>query len=183
MPSYLSAAADLLMILASTGAAIYCLILSRRLSRLTSFDKGIGGAIAVLSAQVDEMKAALGEAKAGTEGVGAELRELVRQARDISGELELMIAACHDFAEEALVVQTSGATGGAAAELAPVPEPSPAREPEPVALREAPMVAPEPLPSGAPVGSAAEETAPPTPVFGTRRMAAQAPVFRRHAQG
>jgi len=51
MPAYVAFAADLLMVAASLGAAIYCMILSRRLSRLTSFDKGIGGAIAVMSQQ------------------------------------------------------------------------------------------------------------------------------------
>jgi hypothetical protein len=157
---YLSHAADLLMIAASTGAAIYCLILSRRLSRLTSFDSGIGGAIAVLSAQIDEMKTALADAKAGTDGAGSQLRDLIGQARDISGELELMIAACHDFAEEALVVQT------------PPPEAPP---PVPVAEASPGPVAPTP-PVDDPVADA-------VPLFGTRRVAAPEPVFRRHAQG
>jgi flagellar motility protein MotE (MotC chaperone) len=101
MPSYLSLLADALMIAASAGAAVYCLVLSRRLSRLTGFDSGIGGAIAVLSVQVEEMKTALAAAKAGSDGAGAHLRELVGQAQQISSELELMIAACHDFAEQA----------------------------------------------------------------------------------
>lgn len=97
--------ADILMILASLGAMTYCMVLSRRLSRLSSFDKGLGGAIAVMSSQVDEMKAALKEAKSGSEGAGTELNDLVHQAREISSELEMMIAACHDFAEEAISVQ------------------------------------------------------------------------------
>jgi hypothetical protein len=156
MSSQLSLVADLLMIAASAGAAIYCLILSRRLSRLISFDKGIGGAIAVLSAQVDEMRSALAEAKAGTEGAGHHLRDLVRQAQDISGELELMIAACHDFAEEALVVQ-----GGAAPVADPVFAPPPVDPPAP---------APPDPPEAAPI------------VFGTRRQPSPEPVFRRRAQ-
>ncbi|MCS6626554.1 DUF6468 domain-containing protein [Roseibacterium beibuensis] len=105
-------AADILLFFSSFGAAFYCMILSRRLSRLTSFDQGIGGAIAVLSTQVDEMKSALTEAKAGSDGAGRQLNDLVRQAREISGELELMIAACHDFAEQAIEVQ--GASGAQA---------------------------------------------------------------------
>ena len=160
MPSYLSHAADILMIAAAAGAAIYCMILSRRLSRLTSFDSGIGGAIAVLSAQVDEMKAALAEAKAGTDGAGSQLRDLIGQAREISGELELMIAACHDFAEEALVVQTA-----------------PAAPPAPAAVAAEP---PAPVEPGPPI---AEEPVAPVAIFGTRRVAATEPVFRRHAQG
>jgi hypothetical protein len=104
----LSYVTDLLLVTASLGAAAYCMVLSRRLSRLGSFDKGIGSAIAVLSAQVEEMKAALGEAKAGSDGAGRQLKDLVRQAQDISAELEMMIAACHDFAETAIQVQNDG---------------------------------------------------------------------------
>ncbi len=156
---YLSYLADLLMIAASAGAAAYCLILSRRLSRLTSFDKGIGGAIAVLSAQVDEMKAALGEAKAGTDGAGLHLQDLVRQARDISGELEMMIAACHDFAEEAIVVQDGPASAppGDPAAVAATPE--------------------------APLPAAVSAVPDPAPIFGTRRQAPPEPMFHRHVQG
>lgn len=113
--AYISIIADILMIAASAGAAIYCIILSRRLARLTSFDKGIGGAIAVLSAQVDEMKAALAEARLGRDGVSHQLHDQLRQAREISAELELMIAACHDFAEEAMAVQAAAPAPASAA--------------------------------------------------------------------
>jgi len=114
MQSVLNQLADVLLAAASLGAAAYCMVLSRRLKKLGSFDKGIGSAIAVLSAQVDEMKAALREAKAGSDSAGENLNNLVRQARDISAELEMMIAACHDFAETAIDVQsrTTGAAGG-----------------------------------------------------------------------
>jgi len=105
MSMLMSYAADLLLVTASLGAAAYCMVLSRRLTRLGSFDKGIGSAIAVLSAQVEEMKGALGEAKKGSDSAGQHLDDLVRQAQDISAELEMMIAACHDFAETAILVQ------------------------------------------------------------------------------
>lgn len=201
MTQYLSPAADLLMIAASLGAAAYCFILSRRLSRLSSFDAGIGGAIAVLSQQVDEMKAALSEAKSGTDGAGRHLQDLVRQAQDISGELELMIAACHDFAEQAMEVQSgaetpgraedtvpSGAPGeraGAGADAGPVAD-APGR---PDMARAAPPPVPEPATaavtaagdgSGAAFGDDSENGA--IPIFGSRR-APPSPVFRRHVQG
>ncbi|KPQ17985.1 MAG: Protein of unknown function (DUF1664) [Rhodobacteraceae bacterium HLUCCO18] len=111
MSILMSYAADLLLVTASLGAAAYCMVLSRRLTRLGSFDKGIGNAIAILSAQVDEMKAALDEAKAGSDGAGQHLNDLVRQAQDISAELEMMIAACHDFAETAIQVQNNTSEG------------------------------------------------------------------------
>lgn len=151
------------MIAASTAAAVYCLILSRRLSRLTSFDSGLGGAIAVLSAQVDDMRAALAETKTGTDRAGTRLGELVRQASEISKELELMIAACHDFAEEALVVQADAPARGSGSHPA-------------MGTADA-----TPAASVVPEGSdpAPERAAP---VFGTRRQPSVEPMFRRRAQ-
>jgi hypothetical protein len=166
MPAYLSFSADLLMVAASLGAAVYCLILSRRLSRLTSFDKGIGGAIAVMSQQVDEMKSALSEARSGTDGAGHHLQSLVGQAREISGELEMMIAACHDFAEEAMVVQGAASAGS---------------ESKPQGTQ----VARTPAPL-AEVESTSEPEVTATPVFGSRRAPVvaekAAAVFRRHVE-
>jgi hypothetical protein len=128
--AYLSMIADLLMIAAAAGAGVYCLILSRRLTRLTGFDTGIGGAIAVLSAQVDEMKAALAEARVSSDSAGRHLHELIVQAREISGELELMIAACHDFAEQAITVQDGALPAGVQAET-DTPPPAEAAPPGP----------------------------------------------------
>ncbi|MEJ6393019.1 DUF6468 domain-containing protein [Gymnodinialimonas sp. 2305UL16-5] len=153
--------ADAIVIFASLGAMVYCMILSRRLSRLTSFDKGLGSAIAVMSSQVDEMKAALKEAKAGSDGAGQQLHDLVHQAREISSELEMMIAACHDFAEEAITVQSTD-------------------DPEPSEIEE--MAEQEPPRSE-------DDTDTAEPVFGSRRAERQPepsddkvqPLFRRRA--
>lgn len=150
MTFLMSYGADILVTLASLGAMAYCMILSRRLSRLTSFDKGLGGAIAVMSSQVDEMKAALHEAKNGSDGAGHQLGDLVHQAREISSELEMMIAACHDFAEEAIAVQTS---------------------PEKVTNIDEPEVSNAEVDAVSDPDADAGETV--TPVFGSRRAAAE----------
>ena len=97
MPQILAYAADALLILASLGAAAFCLILSRRLTRLSSIDNGLGGAIAVLSAQVDDMNKALADMKSGTESSAGRLDQLNREARQLTEELELMLSACHDL--------------------------------------------------------------------------------------
>lgn len=157
--------ADILIIFASLGAMAYCMVLSRRLSRLTSFDKGLGGAIAVMSSQVDEMKAALKEAKSGSDGAGNQLNDLVHQAREISSELEMMIAACHDFAEEAISVQAP----------APVPPESPREEGiEPEIDPEAPeeeSVLPIFGSRRAPPEKSPEPVPTTEPLFGRRRSA------------
>lgn len=97
MNMILSNAADILLILATMGAATFCLILSRRLSRLSRIDNGLGGAIAVLSAQVDDMSKALAETKSGSENSLARLEELNAEARRLLEELELTMSACHDL--------------------------------------------------------------------------------------
>lgn len=98
IPLLLTNAADALLILASLGAAVFCLILSRRLSRLSSIDNGLGGAIAVLSAQVDDMNRALSDMKSGTQTSAQTLEALNREARQLTEDLELMLSTCHDLA-------------------------------------------------------------------------------------
>ncbi len=100
MEMVLTLLADLLLMAAAFGAASYCYVLSRRLTRLSSFDKGLGGAIAVLSAQVDEMKAALEAAQTGSEGAVRQLQKMTEDARTLASDLEMMIAACHDLSSK-----------------------------------------------------------------------------------
>ena len=46
--------ADILLVAGALGAGFYCYILARRLSRFNDLENGVGGAVAVLSAQVDD---------------------------------------------------------------------------------------------------------------------------------
>lgn len=55
--------ADGLLITTALAAAIYCLVLSRRLRRLTDSEAGIGAQIKALNAALDETKAGLGDAR------------------------------------------------------------------------------------------------------------------------
>lgn len=118
----LTHAADGLLILASFGAAVFCLVLSRRLTRLTSIDSGLGGAIAVLSAQVDDMNRALGEMKSGTRSSAEQLEALNREARQLTEELEMMLAACHDLDGAAAEAPDPGSVAaGHEGDAAPLP--------------------------------------------------------------
>ena len=88
---------DILLIAGALGAAFYCIILSRRLSRFTNLDTGVGGAIAVLSAQVDDMTRTLGQAQ-GTAGASTvTLQTLTERAEDVARRLELLVASMHDL--------------------------------------------------------------------------------------
>ena len=67
--------ADILMTAGALSAAFYCIVLSRRLTRFNDLEKGIGGAVAVLSAQVDDLKTMLGAAtNCGIDGQQTNLR-------------------------------------------------------------------------------------------------------------
>lgn len=48
--------ADILLVTGALGAGLYCFVLSRRLRRFTDLEKGVGGAVAVLSTRAEELK-------------------------------------------------------------------------------------------------------------------------------
>lgn len=89
--------ADIILIAASLGLAVYCIILSRRLSRFTDLEKGVGGAVAVLSAQVDDLTRALRRAQDTAQNSAAKLTETTERAEDAARRLELHVAALHDL--------------------------------------------------------------------------------------
>ncbi len=93
----MQAIADILLIAGAAGAAIYCHVLAGRLRRLTTLEAGMGNAIAVLSVQVDEMRAALASAQATAQATETRLRDLTGRAEQAETHLSLMLAALHDL--------------------------------------------------------------------------------------
>jgi len=51
--------ADIFLTAGALAAGFYCFVLSRRLRRFTDLEHGVGGAIALLSVQVDALSKAL----------------------------------------------------------------------------------------------------------------------------
>ena len=92
---------DLLLTAASLGAAAYCVILSRRLKALGSLEGGMGSAIAVLSAQVDDLARSLRSAQEATGRAGGRLDGQTARAEAVARKLELLVASMHDLPEEA----------------------------------------------------------------------------------
>lgn len=72
--------ADSLLVGGAIAATFYCWVLSVRLRSLKDLDNGLGGAIAGLSRQVDEMKTTLKAAKTQSEASQAELDDLAARA-------------------------------------------------------------------------------------------------------
>lgn len=88
---------DILLAAAALGAAIYCVILSRRLSALTSLDGGLGSAIAILSAQVDDLTKLLNTAQKAAGRAQSTLADQSARAEAASNRLELLLASMHDL--------------------------------------------------------------------------------------
>jgi len=90
---------DILLATAAIGAAIFCLVLSRRLRALTALDGGMGSAIAILSAQVDDLARALKSAQATARESAEKLDAQTRRAEAACRQIELLMAALHDLPE------------------------------------------------------------------------------------
>lgn len=91
--------ADVLLAAGAFGAAVYCFVLQRRLRRFTQLESGMGGAIAVLSAQVDDLTRALAAARGAASQSTDRLEELTQRADQMATRLELLVSALHDLPE------------------------------------------------------------------------------------
>jgi hypothetical protein len=91
--------ADILLIAGALGACCYCVVLSRRLKRFSDVENGVGGAIATLSVQVDQMTSALGRAQTSAVTSAQSLESLTGRAEEVARRLELLVASMHDIAD------------------------------------------------------------------------------------
>jgi hypothetical protein len=107
--------ADIFLTAGALGAGFYCFVLGRRLNRFNDLEKGVGGAVAVLSAQVDDLTKTLTAAQTTASKSASSLTGLTERAEAMSRKLELQMAALHD-----------------------IPEPAQAKTPEPAEERPAP---------------------------------------------
>ena len=90
--------ADILLAAGAIGAGFYCFILGRRLNRFNDLEKGVGGAVAVLSAQVDDLTKTLEAAQKTASASADTLTNLANRADNVSQKLELQMASLHDIA-------------------------------------------------------------------------------------
>ena len=110
--------ADILLAAGAMGAGFYCLVLSRRLKKFNDLEKGVGGAVAVLSAQVDDLNKSLLAARHVSDGSSKALDQLTERAESVAQRLELMMASMHDLPDVPMP-ETQ-------AEEKPAPTPAPA---------------------------------------------------------
>lgn len=91
--------ADILLVAGAFGAAVYCYVLGRRLKRFNALETGVGGAVAVLSGQVDDLTRTLEAAQETAANSATQLTNLTERAAEISRQLELQMACLHDIPE------------------------------------------------------------------------------------
>ncbi|GAA6160769.1 hypothetical protein NBRC116589_29430 [Ruegeria sp. HU-ET01832] len=120
--------ADIFLVAGALGAGLYCFVLSRRLRRFTDLEKGVGGAVAVLSSQADELKKSLDSARATSDQAGDELKSLTLRAESVAQQLELMMASMHDVIPEKDEVEETVSAGET--ETAFLPKDEVSTEPE-----------------------------------------------------
>lgn len=108
MDQVLTIASDILLGAGSLGAALYCIVLARRLKRFNNLENGVGGAVAVLSAQVDDMTRTLERARTAAAQSADTLTALTGRAEVSASKLELMMASLHDLPETSPAARTPG---------------------------------------------------------------------------
>ncbi len=95
--------ADILLAAGALGAGFYCFVLSRRLTRFTDLENGVGGAVAVLSAQVDDLTRTLAEAQKTASDSRESLSDLTMRAEETAKRIELHLATLHDLPRDEAV--------------------------------------------------------------------------------
>lgn len=89
--------ADTLLVAGALGAGFYCYVLARRLNRFNDLENGVGGAVAILSAQVDDLTRTLDAAKHTASTSTDSLEALTDRAANLAKRLELLMASMHDL--------------------------------------------------------------------------------------
>lgn len=101
--------ADILLVAGALGAGLYCFVLARRLARFNDLETGIGGAVAVLSAQVDDLTRTLTAAQKSANVSTGTLEGLTERADAVARRLELLVASLHDLQDQPAPAQAEAA--------------------------------------------------------------------------
>ena len=118
---------DILLAAGALGAAVYCIVLAGRLKRFNNLQNGMGGAVAVLSAQVDDMTKTLQKAQRAAVTSSVNLTSLTERAEEVSKRLELMLASMHDLPETPAAKPAASPAEAPQAKAPVTPEPAPSK--------------------------------------------------------
>jgi hypothetical protein len=89
--------ADILLVAGTLAVAAYCYVLSARLRKFATLESGMGSAVALLSAQVDDMTRALDRARGSAQASATGLEALTARAEMAAARMEVLLASMHDL--------------------------------------------------------------------------------------
>ncbi|MFZ0099834.1 MAG: hypothetical protein WAK98_15210 [Gemmobacter sp.] len=89
--------ADILLVAGTLAVAAYCYVLSARLRKFATLESGMGSAVALLSAQVDDMTRALDRARGSAQASATGLETLTARAEMAAARMEVLLASMHDL--------------------------------------------------------------------------------------
>lgn len=89
--------ADILLVAGTLAVAAYCYVLSARLRKFATLESGMGSAVALLSAQVDDMTRALDRARGSAQASAKGLEALTARAEMAAARMEVLLASMHDL--------------------------------------------------------------------------------------
>ncbi|WP_193140414.1 hypothetical protein [Meridianimarinicoccus sp. MJW13] len=89
--------ADSLLIAAALSAAIYCIVLSRKLNRFSNHSDGIGLEIKALSDQVQALNETLEKTLQSVDSSSESLARNLEKGEAAKKSLELLLASLHDL--------------------------------------------------------------------------------------
>jgi uncharacterized protein YoxC len=91
---------DILLAVGALGAAFYCISLGRRLTKFNDLKEGVGGAVAILSVQVDDLTRVMKTLQSSANGSVENLNDVTARAEEILRNLELQVASLHDLPKQ-----------------------------------------------------------------------------------
>ena len=97
--------ADFLLASGALGVGFYCYILSRRLRKFNDLESGVGGAVAVLSSQVDDLTQMLKKAQSTATNSTRHLEDVTEKGELVTRKLELLIASLSDLEDKGVTPQ------------------------------------------------------------------------------
>lgn len=80
------------LLAACLGVALYCHVLARRLRRLNDLETGLGGAIAVMTAEISRLEGAIGQAQDKARGALEDLAAEIDRASAEQERLRMLAA-------------------------------------------------------------------------------------------
>jgi uncharacterized protein YidB (DUF937 family) len=122
--------ADIFLAAGAIGAGFYCFVLGRRLKKFNNLEQGVGGAVAVLSSQVEDLRKTLTAAQVTAASSAETLSDMTARAQEMEKRLELQMASMHDIPDVVPdAIQDANPNG-------PMPQPAKPAAPQPHAASE-----------------------------------------------